>query len=72
MSKNSQLANQNSTTNKNFVKGVQSELKKVIWPTREELIKNELVVITFTLIASFSIWIFDFGFEKMIHYLINR
>lgn len=71
MANNSQVANQNPGKNKTFVKGMMIELKKVIWPTKDELINNEIVVVGFTLIASFAIWIFDFGFDTIIRYLIR-
>lgn len=38
---------------KGFVKGVKSELKKVVWPTRQQLIKSTTMVIF--LIVVFSI-----------------
>lgn len=30
---------------KGFIKGVKSELKKVVWPTKEQLIKSTTMVI---------------------------
>ncbi len=38
---------------KGFVKGVKSELKKVVWPTKQQLIKSTTMVIF--LIVVFSI-----------------
>ncbi len=38
---------------KGFVKGVKSELKKVVWPTRQQLIKSTTMVIF--LIVVFSV-----------------
>ena len=38
---------------KEFVKGVKSELKKVVWPTKQQLIKSTTMVIF--LIVVFSV-----------------
>ena len=38
---------------KGFVKGVKSELKKVVWPTKQQLIKSTTMVIF--LIVVFSV-----------------
>lgn len=70
MAKNSQVANQKSGR-RSFLKGISSELKKVIWPTREELINHEIVVVTFTLLAAFIIWVFDSGFSTIIGALVK-
>jgi len=47
-----------------FVKEVRSELKKVIWPTRSQLISYTLTVIVICLLVGAVIWLFDalFGF----------
>ncbi len=47
-----------------FLKAVRSELKKVIWPNREELINNTVIVIISVVLMVFGLWILDsiFGF----------
>lgn len=37
---------------KGFIKSMKSELKKVIWPTKEQLIKNTMMVVVLVLIVS--------------------
>lgn len=37
---------------KGFVKGMKSELKKVIWPTKEQLIKNTTMVVVLVVLVS--------------------
>ncbi len=54
-----------------FFKGVKTELKKVTWPTKKELINYETVVITFSLIAALAIWFFDMSFSKVIAKLLT-
>lgn len=55
----------------NYFKNVVKEMKRVDWPTKKDLINYEVVVITFSLIAAVSIWVFDIMFRTGIHKLIN-
>lgn len=56
---------------KKYFKGVISEFKKVIWPTKKELVNYEVIVITFCAIAALGIWVFDFAFRNAITTLIQ-
>lgn len=38
---------------KGFIKGVKAELKKVVWPTKKQLINNTVLVIA--LVIAFSV-----------------
>lgn len=48
-----------------FMKELRSELKKVTWPSRKELISNTTTVIVITLIVAAIVFVLDFGFEKL-------
>ncbi len=69
MNSNSQAVKKKS--GKNYFKGVVTELKKVIWPTKKELINYVTVVVIFCLIASLFIWVADFGFRNLIRVLLK-
>lgn len=69
MNSNSQAVKKKS--GKNYFKGVVTELKKVIWPTKKELINYVVVVLVFCLFATTLIWIADFAFRTIIGQLIN-
>lgn len=43
-----------------FFRELKSELKKVVWPTKEQILKNTLVVAACVLVLGVFIWIFDF------------
>lgn len=43
-----------------FFRELRSELKKVVWPTKEQILKNTLVVGTCVLVLGVFIWVFDF------------
>jgi preprotein translocase subunit SecE len=42
-----------------FIQGSRVELRKVVWPTREETIQTTLVVLVFALIGGVFFWVLD-------------
>ena len=46
-----------------FFKGVRAELKKVVWPTKEQLVKNTVMVIGLVLVFSAIVLGFDMILE---------
>lgn len=49
---------------KGFFKGVKSELKKVVWPTKNQLLKNTVMVLG--LVFAFSIIVL--GFDMILEF----
>ncbi len=49
---------------KGFIKGVKAELKKVVWPTKNQLINNTVLVIG--LIIAFSVVVL--GFDMILEF----
>jgi preprotein translocase subunit SecE len=47
-----------------FYKQVVAELRKVIWPTRKELVTYTTVVVVFVLIITAIVAVFDLAFGK--------
>ena len=45
---------------KKFFRELRSELKKVVWPTAQQVLKNALVVVGCVLVVGVFIWLFDF------------
>ncbi len=43
-----------------FFRELRSELKKVVWPTKEQVLKNALVVAGCVVVVGAFIWLFDF------------
>lgn len=54
-----------------FFKGIISEIKKVTWPTRKQVISNTLSVLAFCAAVGIVIWLADFGLEALMG-LITR
>lgn len=50
----------------NFIREVVAELRKVIWPTRKELITYTSVVVVFVLIMLTIVGLLDYGFAKAV------
>ncbi len=50
---------------KGFFKGVKGELKKVVWPTKKQLINNTVMVIALVLAFAIIVLGFDMILEKL-------
>ena len=54
-----------------FIREVQGELRRVIWPTRTEVVTYSLVVIVVVIILTFLVFALDLGFAKAIFQLFK-
>jgi len=54
-----------------FLKQVETELKKVVWPTRKEAAKMTAVVISTSLVVGSFIGFLDFAFTKIMQSIIK-
>ena len=43
-----------------YFRELRSELKKVVWPTPKQVVKNTLIVAACVLVIGAFIWVFDF------------
>jgi preprotein translocase subunit SecE len=55
-----------------FLRGVREELKKVVWPSKELIVRATVAVIIFTALFSVYLWILDTIFAKMITLVFNK
>ena len=53
-----------------YFRELRSELKKVVWPTPQQFLKNFLVVIACIIVVGVFIWLFDFLARVLINALI--
>ena len=44
---------------KKYFRELRSELKKVVWPTKSQMVNNTVIVLVCTLIVGICIWVFD-------------
>ena len=50
----------------NFLKDYKSEIKKVVWPSRQTVVRNTIIVLVMCLIVGAYIAILDFGLANLI------
>ncbi len=55
---------------KNFLIGVQFEMKKVSWPTFEELKSSTTVVIVFAIMLAIFLFFVDLVLNKTVNFII--
>ena len=54
-----------------YFRELRSELKKIVWPTPQQVLKNTLIVAACVIIVGAFIWLFDFVSRVSIDALIN-
>ena len=54
-----------------YFRELRSELKKVVWPTPQQVLKNTLIVLVCVLVVGVFIWLFDFVAQIGIDALIS-
>ncbi|WP_024865166.1 preprotein translocase subunit SecE [Butyrivibrio sp. FCS014] len=54
-----------------FFKGVKAEFNKIIWPTREDIIKQTTAVVVVSAITCALIALLDIGFETGMNFLTS-
>jgi len=54
-----------------FFKGVKTEMKKVVWPTRKELVSYTGVVVFTCVVFALGIWALDTIFNGALKLLFN-
>jgi preprotein translocase subunit SecE len=64
-------AKRDRTTPALFTRQVAAELRKVIWPTRNELITYTTVALVFVIFMSAIVLTLDYGFTKLMFYVFG-
>jgi preprotein translocase subunit SecE len=54
-----------------YLNEVVGELKKVTWPTAEELKSSTTIVIFFSIIMSFFVWFSDLSINKLMDLILG-
>jgi preprotein translocase subunit SecE len=67
----SRLANAGKKTVK-FFKDIRNELKKVIWPTRDQLVNNTFTVLMVCLLVGIVIWVSDEVLTKIVEWTLTK
>lgn len=56
---------------KTYLKGVKAEMKKVVWPTRKELVNYTAIVIVVSVVTSLVVALLDFGIQRVLSLIIK-
>jgi preprotein translocase subunit SecE len=64
-------AKRDRTTPALFTRQIAAELRKVIWPTRKELITYTVVALVFIIIMSTIVLTLDYGFTKLMFWIFG-
>ena len=54
-----------------YFRELKSELKKVVWSTPKQVLKNTLIVIACVLVVGVFVWLFDFVSQVSVNALIE-
>ena len=54
-----------------FFKGVRTEFGKIIWPSRETMVKQLIAVVCATVVTALLIAVIDFGAQNLIDVLVK-
>ena len=55
-----------------FIQGSRVELRKVVWPTRQETLQTTLTVFVFVLILGIFFWLLDMGLLAITRFITGR
>jgi preprotein translocase subunit SecE len=61
----------NSSRFRKFLREVKAELKKVSWPSKQELVSHTGVVFIAVVLVAFLIWAIDATFTQMLRLIIK-
>lgn len=50
-----------------LVKGARTEIRKVVWPTRQETVQTTLIVVGFVIVAALFLW----GLDSFLGWLVS-
>jgi preprotein translocase subunit SecE len=55
-----------------YLNEVKGELKQVVWPKKNDVIRLTLIVFLFSGIVGVYLGVLDLGFTKLLEYLVSR
>ena len=55
-----------------YFKDARSEFKKVVWPSRKQVVNNTFVVIVCLVVSGIAVWALDTGFGSLLMLMLGR
>ena len=56
---------------RDFFKGVQAQFNKIIWPTKETMLKQLAAVLVVSIVVGLLIVLIDYGAQELIDFLMG-
>jgi len=66
------LRTERGRTTASFVKEAQIEVRKVVWPTRQETVQTTLVVMVVVVIIAIFLWLLDMALGGIVSQVMKR
>jgi preprotein translocase subunit SecE len=66
------LQTEKGRTLSGFIRESQVEVRKVVWPTRQETVQTTFVVIIVVIIIALFLWFLDWGLGAIVHWVMGR
>ena len=60
------------TNAKQFVREVRAELRKVAWPSKDEVVNSTIIVLVAVIVMGALIFAMDLSFAKFVFFLFNE
>ena len=54
-----------------FWKGINTEFKKIVWPTKDDIVKQTIAVISSSIVLGIIISILDFIFKFLLNFVLK-
>ena len=54
-----------------FLNGIKAEFKKIVWPTKDDIVKETVAVISSSIVLGIIISILDFIFKFLLNFVIK-
>ena len=54
-----------------FWKGIKAEFKKIVWPTKDDIVKQTIAVISSSIVLGIIISILDFIFKVLLNFVLK-
>ena len=54
-----------------FLNGIKAEFKKIVWPTKDDIVKETVAVISSSIVIGIIISILDFIFKVLLNFVIK-
>ena len=65
------MAEGKSGKKSDFLKGIKTEFKKIVWPTKDDIVKETVAVISSSIAIGIIISILDFIFKVLLNFVIK-